>query len=386
MPGLPASTVRSHDLEEDEMDLPPFMLDHWLSAHDFATPPITWNLASSTGPRWSVADLAALGGGAPDIGDTVLSYAPPEGSRALRDAVAAFHGADPDAVLLATGASEALSILFCLAARPGANIVLPDPGYPAYAAVAGAWGLRAKSYRLEREDGFAQRADTILAQVDADSVAVIVNTPHNPSGSVMPRDAIAALAAELAPRGIPLIVDEVYHPLYFGAPQASAAGIPNVIVTSDMSKALSLPGLRTGWLIDGDAERRRRIIDARSYFTISSSPLLERLAAHALRHSGAILDRLRAVAGANLARLDALVAGSGGRLRWVRPEGGTTAFPWLADGRDSRPLCETLAGRGVLLAPGDCFGHPAHMRVGFAQQDEGFGSALALWAEALEQL
>lgn len=368
------------------MELPPFMLDRWLSAHDFATPPIAYNLASSTGPRWSVADLCALGDGPLDIGDCVLSYAPPEGSLPLREAVARFHATTPDSVITTTGASEALSILLCLAARPGANVVLPDPGYPAYAAMAGAWGLDSRFYRLDRTDAFAQRADAVLAAVNGDTVAVMVNTPHNPTGSVMSRGEIAVLAAALETRGIPLLVDEVYHPLYFDAPQMSAAGIANVVVLSDMSKALSLPGLRMGWIIDADPARRRRIIDARSYFTISSSPLLERLAAHALRHSAAIVGRLDHVAAANLAQLDALAAGSAGRLGWVRPQGGTTAFPWLADGRDSRPLCEALAGRGVLLAPGDCFGHPAHMRVGLTQQADGFDRAVAYLADALAQL
>lgn len=366
--------------------LPPFALDHWLSAYDFATPPIAYNLASSTGPRWNVAQVAALGDAPLDLAETVLSYAPPQGSAPLRQAIAAFHDVDPDAVVATTGSSEALSILFCLAAGPGANIVLPDPGYPAYDAVAQGWGLATRRYRLDRADGFAQRKEAILAQVDAGTRLVILNTPHNPTGTVMQRDEIAALAGQLAERRVPLLVDEVYHPLYFTAPQRSAAGIPNVLVTSDLSKALSLPGLRTGWLIDADADRRARIIDARSYFTISASPLLERLAAHALTNARSILDRLEAVAGANIALLDQLVAGSQGKLDWVRPEGGTTAFPWLTDGRDGRPLCETLAGAGVLLAPGDCFGHPAHMRLGFAQQVEGFDIAVGRIIDALARL
>jgi aspartate/methionine/tyrosine aminotransferase len=368
------------------MDLPPFALDHWLSAHDFAVPPIAYNLASSTGPRWSVGAICALGDAPLDLADTVLRYMPPEGGLALREAVAAFHGTAAESVIVTTGASEALSILLCLAARPGGNILIPDPAYPAYAAMAQAWGLDVRRYMLDREDGFAQRGDAILGAMDADTVAVIVNTPHNPSGSVMPRAAIAALAATMAERQIPLIVDEVYHPLYFGVAEASAAGLPNVVVTSDMSKALSLPGLRMGWLIEPDADRRARMIDARSYFTISGSPVLERITAHALNHSGAILDRLRAVANANLGHLEGLITGSDGRLSWVRPEGGTTAFPWLSDGRDSRPLCVALAKAGVLLAPGDCFDHPAHMRIGIAQQDQGFESAIARCAEAIAAL
>lgn len=368
------------------MDLPPFLLDHWLSQHDFADPPIAYNLASSTGPRWTLDDLLALGGTPVDIGATTLSYAPPEGSKALRQAVAAFLDTDPDWVVITTGASEALSILMCLFARDGGNIVIPDPGYPAYAAMALAWRLGVRYHRLDRAQGFAQQGAAMLEAMDADSLAAIVNTPHNPTGSAMETVDVVALAEAMAERGAPLLVDEVYHPLYFGTPLPSAAGIENVILMGDMSKALSLPGLRMGWIVDGNAQRRQRIIDARSYFTISGSPLLEQIAAHALRHADAIVDRLAAVANRNLPLLEGLIAGTGGLLSWSRPRGGTTAYPWFSDGRDSRPFCEALARAGVLVAPGDCFGQPDHMRIGFTQQAEGFDIAIGRMAEALARL
>ena len=145
---------------------------------------------------------------------------------------------------------------------------------------------------------------------------------------------------------------------------------------SDMSKALSSPGLRLGWIIDADPRRRHSLVEARSYFTISGSPLLERLAAYALRHRGGLLAGLRKVATANLDRLESFVAGTGDVLSWTKPAGGTTAFPWFTDGRNSRSFCEQVAKAGVLVAPGDCFGHAAHMRIGFAQQAEGFDVAL----------
>ena len=366
------------------MDLPPFLLDHWLAAHDFSDPPIRYNLASSTGPRWPAGQIAALGDTPPlDMDAAILSYAPPEGSLALRAAVADFHGVDPDWVVMTTGSSEALSILSCLAARPGAHILIPDPASPAYAAVAQAWGMATRSYRLDRDNGFAQDAEAILAAVDTDTAAVIVNTPHNPTGSVMLPADMAALAAALMDRGVLLIVDEVYHPLYFGEPLPSAAAIPGVIVTSDLSKAMSLPGLRTGWLIDANAARRKSAIDARSYFTVSGSPLLEALAARALENRSIIFERLDGVGQANMIMLDHLIGRSGGMLDWVRPRGGTTCFPWFADGRDSRPFCQLLSERGVLLAPGDCFDHPAHMRIGLTQQDEGFAEAVEIIASLL---
>jgi aspartate/methionine/tyrosine aminotransferase len=333
-------------------------------------------LASSTGPRWSVDDLVRLGNERLSFDDVVLAYAPPQGTAALREAVAAFHNVDPDWVVMTTGASEALSILLCLASRSGANIVIPDPAYPAYAAIAQTSGLTTLSYAMESPDGFVQSPDAILAAATDDTIAVILNTPHNPTGVVMERSAVQTLAAALADRSILLLVDEVYHPLYFDGPQQSVAGIPNVIVMSDLSKAMSLPGLRTGWIIDSDPHRREKSIDARSYFTISGSPLLERLATHALIHRQTILSQLQRVAEANLGLLGALIEGSSGRLAWTHPQGGTTCFPWFTDRRDSRPFCQKLADAGVLVAPGDCFGHSSHMRIGFAQQVDGFGEAV----------
>jgi hypothetical protein len=107
------------------MKLPPFLLDHWLGAHEFATPPIRYNLAASTGPAWTLGDLIALDGHAlrDQLDSLRLSYAPPEGSKLLRERVAQFYAVDPDWVIVTTGAAEALSALFCLVAEPGASIV-----------------------------------------------------------------------------------------------------------------------------------------------------------------------------------------------------------------------------------------------------------------------
>jgi aspartate/methionine/tyrosine aminotransferase len=367
------------------MELPPFLLDHWLASYEFASPPIAYNLASSTGPRWTVDELLAIDGGRHDIGKVTISYAPAEGSHELREGVAAFHGVDPEWVVVTTGASEALSILFCLAARPGANIVLPSPAFPAFEAMAKAWGLGVRLYELPRDDGYRQSAGAVLSAVDTDTVLVLVSTPHNPTGSVMSGAETERLAGELSSRGIPLIADEVYHPLYFEAPAPSAAALPGALVVSDMSKALSLPGLRIGWIVVADPDHRKRIIDARSYFTISGSPVIESIAAHALRCRAAILKRLSGVATDNLAVLEEFMDDVGDVLAWSKPAGGTVSFPWFRDGRDSRPFCQALAAQGVMVAPGDCFGKPQHMRLGFGQQADGFGQALTIATRVLRE-
>jgi aspartate/methionine/tyrosine aminotransferase len=233
--------------------------------------------------------------------------------------------------------------------------------------------------------GFTQTADQILGAVDKTTRLVLVNSPHNPTGSIMTGTEIARLAESLAEREIPLLVDEVYHPLYFGTLNPSAAKIPNSIVVSDLSKAFSLSGLRLGWIIDRDPKRRERLIDARSYFTISSSPLTEAIAAFALAHREVILSRLNVVAQANLASLNRFMDAQRDIIGWVPPSGGTVAFPWLLDGRDSRPICEALAREGVLVAPGDCFGAPQHFRVGVGAQADGFQAALDIACRVFTQ-
>jgi aspartate/methionine/tyrosine aminotransferase len=73
-----------------------------------------------------------------------------------------------------------------------------------------------------------------------------------------------------------------------------------------------------------------------------------------------------------------------GMLRWVRPQGGMTAFPWLARGGDTREFCRGLAGHGILIVPGDCFGEPSHFRLGFAASGEQFPRAIERFADYLE--
>ena len=366
------------------MKLPPFKLDLWLAAHEFATPPIRFNLASSTGPAWTLGEVGALGGGdTRKLDEVKLSYAPPEGSKLLRERLAARHGVDPECVLIMTGASEALMALTCWFSAPGASILLPKPVYPALPVLARAWGLGVREYALDRERGFAQDAASVLNAVDSTTRAVFVNTPHNPTGSVMPAAEQAKLAAALAARGIALIVDEVYHPLFFGAPVPSASQLPDTIVLGDFAKAMSLPGLRVGWLVDRDPARRAALLDMRCYFSISCAPLSEAIGAHAIANAAAVLGRLDSIARANLALLTAFMEKHRSVLGFPAPTGGTTCFPYLRDGRDARPLCEGLAKAGVLVAPGDCFDMPAHMRIGFGAQREGYAQALEIFGNVL---
>jgi DNA-binding transcriptional MocR family regulator len=187
--------------------LEPFLLDRWLSEHQFASPPIRYDLAASAGPAWTFGELLNLGGRAAQqaLNALPLSYMPANGGETLRRCIAELHEVDPDCVVVTTGASEALSALFCVSSEPGANVALGKPMFPGMSVMARAWGLGVRSYDLPREQGFEHSPDRILAATDARTRLVVVNSPHNPTGSVMPQQQTAALAAALAERKIALM-------------------------------------------------------------------------------------------------------------------------------------------------------------------------------------
>src|SRR5262245_56675145 len=103
------------------MRISPFLLDRWLGEHQFASPPIEFDLAASTGPRWTWDELLSqiAPGAVEGLRDTVVSYWPSAGSPALREAIAGMVGASPDEVVAVTGASEALWLVLLVAAEPG---------------------------------------------------------------------------------------------------------------------------------------------------------------------------------------------------------------------------------------------------------------------------
>jgi len=368
------------------MKLSPFLLDQWLEQKYSADSRIEYDLAASTGPVWTVRQLLALAGQSEfdeKLLDTAISYTSGTGSRELREAIASLENVDADHVQVLTGAAEALLILFFVAAEPGANVVLSAPGFPTNMALAESFGIEVRRYTLRPENEFRIDLDEIRALVDRNTRFVLVNSPQNPTGAVLIDQEMESLHDFCAARGVQFISDEVYHPIYHGSETRSAARLPHATVLGDFSKALCLSGLRIGWVIERDPKRRELYTNARTYFTASNTALSERLAVLALQHREEIYGRARRIAGDNLKLLDRIFAEHVDVLRWVRPRGGMTAFPWLTAGGGSREFCRSLAQRGVLVAPGDCFGMPSHFRLGFAASGERFGAAMDRVAEFL---
>src|SRR6266849_5162315 len=331
---IPAPTRRINNrnqllLRGARMQLKPFLLDAWLDQYEHD---IEFNLAASTGPTWTVNDILAL---ADDetrhrFLNHKLVYGRPAGADSLREAIAEMQRVPVEAVQIVTGASEALVALMWLAAEPGANVIIPLPGFTTFSALPESLGLETRFYRVRRENGFRIDPDEIKRLTDAKTKLILVNSPHNPTGATI----------------------------------------------GDLSKAFSIAGVRTGWMIEHDAQRRQQYWTARAYFSICNTTTGEILSEIAIRKRDVVLGKTQEAATRNLKLLERFMADHRDVLGWIPPQGGMTAFPWLVSGENDRPFCQAATERGILLAPGDCFDAPSHFRLGFAAAGDEFSKAL----------
>jgi aspartate/methionine/tyrosine aminotransferase len=346
------------------MQLKPFLLDSWLDDHKAN---IQFNLASSTGPSWTLNQILNL------VTDEQrelflhhdIVYSSAAGSPSLRAAIADMQRVPPSSVQLVTGASEALLILMWLAAEPNANVILPLPGFTTFSALPESLRIETRSYVVRKENNFLIDVEEIKRLADSNTKLVLINSPHNPTGATLSDADLHNLHDFTASRNIQLVVDEVYHPIHHGQPTQSAARLPHATVIHDFSKAFPLSGVRTGWIIDHHPDRLERYRNVRSYFTVCNTTTGEFLAEIAARNHVTVLNRTQKLASENLRHVEAFMAAHRNTIGWIPPRGGMTAFPWLLSGEDTRPFCQAAADRGLLLAPGDCFNQPQHFRIGF---------------------
>jgi aspartate/methionine/tyrosine aminotransferase len=200
-----------------------------------------------------------------------LAYSRPAGADGLRAAIADMQGVDVDTVQVGAGASEALLVLFWLAAEPGANVVLPQPGYPPFSALPESLGIETRFYAIRKENGFRIDLEEIKQLVDRNTKLILVNSPHNPTGATISDAELDSLHEFTASREIQLVSNEIFHPIYHGQATRSASRLPHGTVIHDFSKAFPLSGVRTGWMIEHDPKRRERYWNARTYLSVSNN-------------------------------------------------------------------------------------------------------------------
>lgn len=177
----------------------------------------------------------------------------------LREAIADWHfqttgqRVSPEQVAVGSGAQNALYSTLQMVAEAGDEVITPDPRYSTYEAVVGATGATLVSVPLLPEQGFRLDLEALAAAVTPRTRAILINSPHNPTGAAMSRADVEAVAAIARQHDLWLISDEVYAALCFEGEHVSPAGLPDMaertVVVSSLSKSHAMTGWRVGWAI-----------------------------------------------------------------------------------------------------------------------------------------
>ncbi|MCP2166050.1 pyridoxal phosphate-dependent aminotransferase [Goodfellowiella coeruleoviolacea] len=329
------------------------------------------------------------------IADGVNQYPPGPGNPDLRQAIAehrARYGThyDPDTeVLVTAGATEAIAATLLGLVEAGEDVVLIEPYYDSYAAAVAMTGARRRVVSLveDPETGrFGLDVAALRAAIGPNTRAVLLNSPHNPTGTVFTRAELAAVAELCVAHDLIAITDEVYEHLTFdGAEHVPLATLPGMaertVTISGAGKTFNCTGWKIGWAC-GTAELVAAARAAKQFLTFVNGAPFQPAVATALRHELGWVEQLRGELARKRDRLSAGLAEAGFA---VRPCAGT--YFVCADTRplgfaDGAELCWQLPERiGVAAVPVQVFtDHPERwrhlIRFAFCKRDDVLDEAI----------
>lgn len=359
------------------MQIPPFKLERYFARYEFN---VRYLLCSSDCESLTIADLLAADmlAGEPGAQERFmghwLGYTESQGAPSLRQEIARIYRTiQPGEVLVHSGAEEAIFLFMQAALRPGDHVIVHTPCYQSLIELPRSLGCQVTRWQGDPSRGWALDMQFLKDALQPSTRLIVINTPHNPTGYLMPPDEFVELNHLAQHRGILLFSDEVYRESEHDPAERLPAACDlseTAVSLGVMSKSYGLPGLRIGWAASHNAEILGQMAALKDYTTICSSAPSEFLAEAALRQREQLAARSVALIRRNLDILDAFFSRHADLFAWQRPKAGPIAFPQYLGGQVERFCDELVTQAGVLLLPGTNFDDfDNHFRIGFGRQN-----------------
>lgn len=370
------------------MRLEPFAMERFQSTWEHQ---VAWNLSESGVEPLRLEELAVTEQDREAVLRQPLAYTQTNGTLELRTLIAALYpGADPGNVQVTNGGAEANLCTLLQIVQPGDQIVMMTPNYMQAPGLARALGASVVPWPLRMDDEAKRWAPDVtrLEQlVTASTKAIFLCHPNNPTGARLTADELDQIGSIASRHGSWVISDEIYRGAELDAVESQSmwGRAPRVIITSGLSKAYGLPGLRIGW-ITGPADIVESVWGIHDYTTIAPGAVSDLLARIALSPDGRarLLARTRGIVRSNYQLLRAWLD-KRTLFSHIPPEAGAIAFVKYTHAINSTELVERLrTERSVLVVPGDHFGMDGYLRVGFGSHPQHLVGALERIAEVMD--
>jgi arginine:pyruvate transaminase len=306
----------------------------------------------------------------------ILGYPEVRGAVAARFARRTGKPCAADNVVIVPGTQAGLYCALQCLAGPGDEVIVPEPMYATYEAVGGASGARLVNIPLRPENGFHPDLDALARAVTPRTRMIWINSPHNPTGAVLDRAEIAAIAALCRQHDLWLLSDEVYEDLAFARAHVSPWSLPGMeertVVVSSLSKSHAIPGFRMGWMI-GPTSLTPHLFNLLLCTLYGGPPFIQDGGLVALTSDLPEVAALHEDYRRRAALMSGILAAAP-NCRVAAPEGGMFVLLDIrASGLGSEEFAERLLEReGVAVLPADGFGPSAagHLRISLTVGDD----------------
>jgi len=326
--------------------------------------------------------------------DQPLVYTQSNGTPELRALIAGLYPeSTPDHVQVTNGGSEAHYISVWRLVEPGDEVVMLVPNYMQTWGLVRAFGGTIREWPLI-EDRAARRwrpdLEALATLVTDKTRLILICTPNNPTGATLTTEELDEIARIAARHGAWVLSDEVYRGAELGDTETPTmwGRYERTIITSGLSKAYGLPGLRIGWIV-APPSLVASTWAYHDYTTIAPGALSDRLARVALapERRATILERTRRIVRENLPLIEEWLHGHDPMFSWIPPQAGAIVYVRYNYTINSTELATRLRNeKSVLVVPGDHFGMDGYLRLGFGERPDYLRQGLARLHALLDSL
>ncbi len=336
---------------------------------------VDYDLSESGVRPLTLRELIAMGFDLESFLDVPLGYSQSNGTIELREQLTQIYpGASIDNVEVTNGTSEANYLAALSQVRPGDTFALEVPNYMQLWGVPRSLDARVQTFRLRPEHNWEPDWDEFERAVAPGTRMVYVSNPNNPTGAVLSDVTMKRIVDRCEQTGAWLIADEVYAGAEASRPLTKTfwGMSERVIVTSGLSKAWGIPGVRIGWIV-APKELIAECWAQHDSITICPGKLSDRVARVAVtpENRAKCFARTRDVLNTNLQIAREWVAGLDGLLEWREPDAGAIALMKVRSGAGSVELANRIRTRqSTLVVPGKMLGIEGFLRIWLGARED----------------